>query len=107
MVDFSRLVLGPAMRTFGRSHAITYRPSAGVTHGGLRGVFDRAHVTVQMEDGAVHSTTEPRLGIRLAEWPAVPVQGAHVDIDVETFEIVDVQPDGQGGATLVLMKVSG
>lgn len=103
MVDFSRLVLRPAMRVFSR--AVVFKPAAGGEHQ-VRGIFDRAFIEVPMEDGTTQVSASPRLGMRISEWPALPAQKDRIVIGSEVFMIAAVEPDGQGGATLVLRKVS-
>ncbi|MFH1557424.1 MAG: hypothetical protein ABII76_21660 [Pseudomonadota bacterium] len=104
MVDFSRLVLGPAMRVFSR--AVVFKPAAGGEHQ-VRGIFDRAYVQVPSDDGSVQESVAPRLGIRIDEWPVMPLQKDRIVIGTETFMVVFAEPDGQGGATVVLRKVAG
>lgn len=105
MVDFSRLVLRPAMQAFGRSFAIVFKPAGGGEHP-VRGIFDREFLEVPMEDGETHVSTSARLGIRLDEWPQFPVQKDRVTVNGEVFLIFRAEPDGQGGMTLLLRKVS-
>lgn len=92
------------MTVFARS--VTYTPPDGWPTE-QRGVFDRAHEVVQSAaNGADYSTLAPVLSVRLAEWSSAPVQGGTLSIDGETFRVWDVQPDGQGGADLVLKRLA-
>lgn len=69
----------------------------------VAGVFDAAHLSLQIHDGVEYSTVGPTLGVRLSDFQVPPAQGDIVLIDDTTsYEVIDVQPDGQGGALLVL-----
>lgn len=106
MIDFAGLVLGPAMAVFGQPATFTptvSQPSA-LPYAG-RGVFDFKAVEIPLEDGSYHSTNQPTLGVRLADFSVVPKQGDSVALAGATYEIVDVIPDGQGKADLMLRRV--
>lgn len=90
------------MRTFARS--VTYTAPGGSPET-REGVFDREHEVIRSDGpGADFSSTAPVLGIRLADWDPAPVKGGVIAIDAETFRVFDVQPDGQGGADVILKK---
>ena len=108
MIDFAALVLGPAMAVFGG--AITLTPvvsQPGAAAYPARGVFSFKPVQIALEDGTYHSTNQPALGIKLGDYAVEPMQedtlvippGA---IGAGNYKIVDVVPDGQGGADLML-----
>jgi hypothetical protein len=112
-VDFSSLVLGPCIGTFGIPITLTpVRSNPGAAaYGGVSGVWDEAPVIIETAAG-YHSTNEPKLGIRLADWDALgqprPKQGDMIDTGDPRYgawEIIDPIPDGQGGATLKLRGV--
>jgi hypothetical protein len=95
------------MRAFGRP--VEYRPEGGSDTFVLRAVFDESWTEVDPRtgrdaDGVAVSTTAPALHVRLADLPAKPGQGDGVTIDGRDYEVVDVRPDGAGGATLVLQR---
>ena len=90
------------MRVFAR--AVTYTAPGGEPVE-RRGVFDREHEIIKTAaDGSDYSTVMPVLGIRFADWAEAPKQGGTIQIGSETFRITDPQPDGQGGANLILRK---
>jgi len=71
------------------------------------GVFDRAHEVVTTGgDGLERSSVAPVLGIRLVEWTPHPVYRDAIQIAGESFTVHDVQPDGQGGADVILKAAS-
>lgn len=115
MIDFDALVLGPAMAVFARP--ITVYPDksqAGRPSYTARGVFSTKPVDVQTEDGAIISTQEHRLGLRVSEFSVVPRQGDRILIDaylsaprIGMCLVEDGRDeDGQGGKDLTL-KVIG
>lgn len=114
-LDFDALTLAPCMDIFAATvrHA---RPAGEFAT--ARGMFDRAHVEIGFnEAGAPITAVRTTLGIRLADFAAVPVPGdrlqvallgtRQVDIGtvgatVDAFTVADVQRDGAGGALLIL-----
>ena len=106
MIDFSALVLGPAMAVFGAP--ILFTPTAsqpGIPAYPARGVFAVKQVTVREEE-IVFTDQQPTLGIKLADYPVPPKQRDSFVRAGVTWFVWDVQPDGQGGADLVLKETA-
>lgn len=120
-MDFSALVLGPCMDAFGL--AITVAPAksqpGAPIYGSqpgkpLRGIWTTKPVVIETSTG-FHSTNQPELGIRLADFDAIgqayPGQSDFLSLDGDPagicWEVTDAQPDGQGGSTLMLRLVRG
>lgn len=100
-VDFDRLVLAPCMRHLGRVDVQYTAPQGQAV--GRRGIFSREHQIALDGDNAAHSADVPMLGIRLSEWDPAPVQGGTIVVPGQgQFQVFDVQPDGEGGAELIL-----
>lgn len=97
-------VLAACMDVFGDAHSVDFAAPVVVksAFGTGRGVFDAAHELVDTGGEFPVSTTAPVLGIRLSEFTVVPEMGNEVVIDGANYRIDDVQPDGQGGAKLML-----
>tara|TARA_R110002074_G_scaffold253081_2_gene425070 strand:- start:16479 stop:16814 length:336 start_codon:yes stop_codon:yes gene_type:complete len=97
-------ILAACMDVFGDAHTVAFVAPVVVNaeFGTGRGVFDAAHELVEMGGEGPVSTTGPVLGIRLSEFTVPPVEANEVVIDGATYRINDVQPDGQGGAKLML-----
>ena len=116
MIDFAALVLGPAMATFGRPITVTPTksqpgaPAYSTTPSGmaLTGIYASKKVEIQLENGLFHSTVQPTLGLRLADFAVPPKQGDLVTIPaLGSFSFADISPDGQGGADCELrLKVA-
>lgn len=123
-IDFSSLVLAPAMATFAKPVLVTpvvSQPNAAPYSG--RGIWTVQETTIIGEMNNTFSTVNLILGIRWAEFPAVgPSQGDWITIAAKQlplgywqgqidpnanidFVIDDVTPDGQGGAKLSLKRV--
>lgn len=85
--------------------AVVYTPAGGDA-ASITAVFDEAHEAVEFRDGQPVSTVQPTLWARLADLAAAPGPGDTVTLSTSgrTFEVVDVQPDGAGGATLRLLE---
>lgn len=114
-IDFSRLVMRPAVAVFGE--AVTCVPlvsDPGAPAFQARGVFDALHEVVEMKfqdarenyDGVPVTSQAPVLGIRLADWPVVPKKGDQVTVQAVAYRVWDVQLDGQGKADLILKKAA-
>ena len=108
MIDFAALVLGPAMAVFGQAITVTpTRSQPGAAAYAARGVYASKPVAIPIEGtDDVHQTVQPTLGIRLADFATVPVQGDGIAMAGGAFVIFNVIPDGQGGADLVLRSVA-
>ena len=122
-IDFSGLVLAPAMGTF--ANPVTVNPLVSqptVAPYLSRGVWKVDNVDIVLEDGGRFSNRTIKLGIRLAEFVVAPKQGDWIstavvllplgywqgDIDPNSiidFIVDDQSPDGQGGAVLVLKRI--
>ncbi|MCJ2021068.1 hypothetical protein MKK84_27210 [Methylobacterium sp. E-065] len=112
MIDFAALALGPGIATFGRPVTVTplaSRPAKPPF--AASGVWSVRNVDVPLGPNESLNTTTITLGIRLADWPVRPVQGMEILVpaagsypDEGKLWIDDVDPDGQGGATLTLKK---
>jgi hypothetical protein len=106
MIDFSATALRAGMDAFAR--AVTVQPvrsQPGAPAYLARGVFAAPHLQIDgiaIEAGV--SSASPTLGIRLSEFPEPPGQGDRIVIGPATWEVADVTPDGEGGATLVLTE---
>jgi hypothetical protein len=112
-------ILTPAMGVFG-VQVVYERP--GDPPFDLRAVFDRVHLEMFDANGAAVSALRAQLGVQLAAFPPgfAPQQGDRVTVAfsagqavdiaalpppgmvVESFTVMDVQPDGGGGAALPL-----
>jgi hypothetical protein len=108
-VDFSRLVLNPAMLTFGRT--VTIDPlwsQPGQPPYQARGVFSSDPFPIVGLDGQVLSDQKTTLGIRLADWGGAPAPAPRDTITISfegqtaTWYVSNCEEDGQGGSMLTL-----
>jgi hypothetical protein len=116
MVDFDRLVNATCVRVFGEQTSsgakVCYRVPGGPSFD-LDGIFDEAwsQINFQGSHGSLApiSTTKPRFGVRLADFPAgVSPAKKHTftRANGEQYEVVDVQPDGFGYTYLTLKRMN-
>ena len=105
-MDFSSLVLNPAMLVFGQPITVTPVASRpGAAPYAARGSFSSKPVTIQLECSQdYHQTQELALGVRLADFPVAPVQGDTITMAQGAFVVFNVTLDGQGGADLFLRE---
>lgn len=102
-IDFSGLVLGPAMATFAipiTVSPIVSQPTAAAY--AAQGVWTVQDVDILLEDGSTLASKSYWLGIKLADYAVVPIKGDGVTVNGNGYVIDQVRPDGQGGAKLVL-----
>lgn len=107
MIDFAALVLGPALAVFGEP--VTVTPTASqpaVAPYQARGVWSFKPVEIPLSEGGDHSTNVPALGVRLADFTVAPDQGDFFALRGKTYVAVDVTPDGQGGADVILREAT-
>ncbi len=81
------------------------RPAYGTKPDGspLTGVYASKPVQIPLDNGTYHSTVQPTLGIRLADFTVAPMQDDTIAVgSLGTFAVADIIPDGQGGADLML-----
>lgn len=97
-----------ATRTFGERGVglVRWKPAAGGEYL-VRGIFRAPHIALDGELEAGISETEPRLGVKIEDLPAEPLKDDLVEVpDGGTeYRVIDVQPDGEGMADLILHEV--
>jgi hypothetical protein len=102
--DMAKSVLETGIETF--KTEVTYHSISAQAFYSAQGVFDAAHLVVSLRDDLDYSTVNPVLGVSLAQLETVPAQGDEIILPAgATYRVSDIQPDGQGGALLILEKV--
>jgi len=102
LVDFDA-PLEAGLVHFGRS--VVYTPASGDPSFEVRGIKGAAHTAIAIGAESDVSTLSPRIGVKLADFPAPPVEGDQCTVDGIAYRVIDVQPDGEGlGADLVLRR---
>lgn len=109
VIDFSALVLGPAMATFGETVRYTPGLRSPIYTGAsfeITGVFDHAHIEAGELGNPGVNTTRPVLGVQLSQFPAgYDPENAQKDTFTvirtgETFVVKSGKKDSHGGARL-------
>jgi len=110
MIDFDALVLNKCENIF----SIWIEVTPLVTQPGEaayrnRGIYSKADLDVEMQDGTIFSDHEVSLGIRLWDFVVPPDRGDMITItdprhpaDGQQYWVGDSDEDGQGGAKLLL-----
>lgn len=105
--QLTQSVLGAAVTAMGT--AFTFIPIDDGVQGTpieLQGIFDDAHAEEVPDAGGevVISTHVPVIGVRLSDFPngREPQQGDVIQREGVTYDIVDTEPDGQGGSRIIL-----
>ncbi|GBQ84105.1 hypothetical protein AA13595_1324 [Gluconacetobacter johannae DSM 13595] len=105
-LDWGSLVLGPCETIFGEP--VTWQSSQGGAPVQATGVFDEGYKGLEIiggDDGMAptHVTSSlPRLGVRLSQFPAAAAQGDTLVIRGISYAIREIQPDSHGGARIEL-----
>lgn len=99
-------LLDVCMNTFGvgTEGTFTYVPKTGSSYA-VRGVFTNEYVEVNPDTHAGVMSNIPVLGIKLSDLSRYPIKGDGAIVKGVTYSIVEVEPDRQGGAKLILQKV--
>ena len=111
MIDFDKLALGPCMTTF--AEPARWQSGRLGDWVAMTGVYDDAYYPLDPlggDDGmgGVHVTTSrPVLGIQLSALAVEPDQGDLIEMRGKMYRIHEVQPDGRGGALLILNDATG
>ena len=108
MIDFDKLALTPVIRVLGKPAAYTPPEASGpLDLPDLKAVFEAAHQFVDLGGDVPVSATAPAALVRLADFPAEhqPERDGVLSVGGKDYTIVDIQPDGEGGALLPLHGV--
>ncbi len=101
-------VLGICTETFGED--LFYTPKLTGRAVQLRAIFDENFIQLDPNSDALVATNQPAIGVRLSDLPDVPREGDKLRRyylgKTTEWKVVDAQEDGQGGARLVLHRVS-
>lgn len=102
--DHADRILQKATATFGEDVKFFPKKAGGVFI--IRGVFDSKYQVIDPETQELISTNKPGLGVNLNDFTVQPVQDDEFEIRGIKFRVTEKQEDGQGGAVLLLNKVS-
>jgi hypothetical protein len=102
-------------RTFAHNSPIVFTPQLDAPvafndpangDAGPFAIFDGAYQVVELGETDVPiDSTAPALTVRLSDFPTPPKQDDTAVIDGTSYRAVSIQPDGQGGAVIVLRKI--
>lgn len=99
-------MLGVAVRTFNENREGApvefIRPSLPTVT--VNAVYDAAHREIDPNTGAVVSSTDPIIGLRISDLPAMPTNQHQFRIRGVLHRVVDVQPDGIAGILVQLQR---
>lgn len=90
---------GTLVRTFGES--ATYIPTIGQPYD-LSGIFDPYSEDVDPDTGAIIQSRQPMFYAPREKLNAEPQYGDRITVQGQTYKIVEVNPDAQGGLELRL-----
>lgn len=100
--DRAHRLLGHCTATFGGDcvHAPENFPRQSFT-----GIWSDVYVTADPDTGLQVMTSDPNIGVRLADFSRPPKKNDQIIRRDVYYFIRAIEPDGEGGATLVLEKV--
>lgn len=82
---------------------VTHIPKIGSTQD-LRGVWDDTYLVVNPEDGVAVMSSDPQVGFRESDFKTKPQKGDVLQRRGKRYFVRAIEPDGQGGVTLILEK---
>lgn len=97
------MVLNHAKKNFGEP-CIHFSSMGGQFN--FTGIFDNETQSVDPDTEKLISATQPSLGVNLFDFVTEPKEDDQIQIRNLRYRIIDVKPDGQGGATLLLHRVN-
>lgn len=97
-------LLGACTSSSAFGEEITHLPKVGAPQT-LQGIWSDVYASADPETGLSVMSSEPNVGVRLVDFIRKPEQGDIIVRRGERYSIRVPQPDGEGGATLVLEKV--
>jgi hypothetical protein len=80
----------------------TFGETATVAGETCRAIFDQQYQSIELAGEVPITTTRPVLDVVLDDLTDTPEQGDTVVVNSVTYQVADVQTDGQGGAKLFL-----
>ncbi|VVE06692.1 head-tail joining protein [Pandoraea sputorum] len=96
-------ILGPLVEQFGIE--IAYTPAGGTSFD-VRGIYDKAFLSLDPDTGSPVLTNQPTVGIQLSQFTGHdgPQQGDLLTIKKtsEVWEVREALPDGHGALRLML-----
>ena len=101
-LDQIDLLLKTSTSTFGESCLYTKKNGQDFY---IEGIFDNNYQEVESQGDLKTQSTGPKLGIRMRQFEENPREGETVTIRDIVYRVLEFQPDGQGGAVLILNKV--
>ncbi len=102
--DMTEGVMGVCRDTF--AVPILYTPT-GEPGFETRGIFDAEFKDVVLLDGALVQSATPRLGMALSDLNGRRAKkGDRVVVKGTQYRVIEFQPDGQSGCSLILERVT-
>lgn len=101
--DKTNRLLDVAMGAFNVTNSATFHPAKGASFT-ARAIWDGLYQAVDPETNAVVTSTQPRIDVKLNDLEQEPKLGDRVEIKNIMYDIIELQKDGQGAATLMLHK---
>ncbi len=107
-LDWDNLVLGPCEAIFGETIPVIWQSAQGGSPVPTTGIFDQGYKGLDIiggDDGMMPmniTSSLPRLGVRLSQFPAAAAQGDTLIIRGMSYTIREIQPDSHGGARIDL-----
>lgn len=98
--DMQAALLDACMTNLGSG--VTYQPKDSDEETDITAIFDNAAFDVDFGNGGPVQSSQPWLGVKLADLPADPQIGDFVTAKGNRYRVIKIEPDGQGGARLTL-----
>ena len=98
-LDKTDLILKASTSAFGE--CCQYKTKDGLEFP-FEGIFDENYQEISGRGDSRMQSTKPQVGVRLCEFESTPKEGDTLTIRSIVYRVLEYQPDGQGGAVLIL-----
>jgi len=96
------MITATCVGTFGIP--VLYQP-AGLSVLSIQAIFDEAYEAIDPQTGASIISTQPMIRVRLSDLPRSPGRGDQATIKGTLYRVNTFEPDGGGGARLLLQEI--
>lgn len=83
--------------------SVIHTPDGGSPQA-LNGIWSDVYISVDPTDGAQIMSSDPNIGFRLSDFDVAPKKGDTIQKSGVNYIVRAVEPDGEGGTTLVLER---
>jgi hypothetical protein len=100
--EIPNMLMDNAVEIFGVD--CVFNPKDGGESSEFKAIFDNKYTVVDKPTGMSIQTSAPNISLNLSDLSQTPKKGDEVVIGEKTYQIKEINPDGQGGAKALLYE---